>query len=342
MDSHTDYQHHNHAVEPVAENPASRLQASSQEQLAQDINARTSSDYTSPSGLFLTTTGTYLPRPVLILTSRDLNSHAIGNQPRLINNTAPKALSNRIPPIHNISTTNYYNTNIPIPSTSDARMGRSTNHSLPWGVHNTEVEFPPSAQLNHTYLPLGPQNGTEAQEEPQRRQQKKSTVGRVKTTMRRTSSWSFGIFPAWGELNTVQNKLYAIIGMALASVIASVAVLRNQHNLIEGEWTTIWLWAIVSVVILVFLLAFNNHRDAQLQECGGAYRYTHRWVELGDLDDSTAGISAALRHHNSISYAHHHSRGDSLPLTTHMQYRQIQFDEPQAPLQASATLHHGE
>ncbi|OTA96195.1 hypothetical protein M434DRAFT_9063 [Hypoxylon sp. CO27-5] len=293
------------------------------EQQARETNMRAANSDARTSAHFLTTTGTLLPRPILVPSTRNLTPRAAGKRVAFNNNTSAE---------------NNSSIEMPQSSSSTARKGRSAgNPFLPWGVRGNNVRFPRSAQLDDTHLPFVPPDHPEAQQqEPQDQQQEQhqhqqSTVEKLKVTLRNVRDSIVGIFPGWPEVNTVQNILYGLISIALGSVIASIAVLKHTDNPTEDELTTIWLWIIVSVVVLVFLLAFNNHRDAQLEESGGARHYARNWVELGDLHNRAQAQAAA-----AASAQHNHPRG-SFPPITPIEHRRTQFDESRASRQASTS-----
>ncbi|KAI0097045.1 hypothetical protein F4776DRAFT_554621 [Hypoxylon sp. NC0597] len=298
----------------VAGSSGSAEQPVAREGLAGETNMRATSSDERFSGHFLTTTSTYLPRPVLVPSTRNLT---------------PRGASNQIPPNNNPSVQNNPGISMLRPSPSTDRKGRSTaNQFIPWGVRGTDAKFPRSAQLDDTYLPSVPPDDAEAElEQEQNQHQQQSTVEKIKATLRNARDRIVGVFPGWPQVNTVQNILYGLISIALGSVIASIAVLKHVDNPTDDELTTIWLWIIASVVVLVFLLAFNNHRDAQLHESGGVRHYTRRWVELGDLDNQALASAASRAQHN-------HPRG-RFPPVTHVEHRRHQVDEPQASHQAS-------
>ncbi|KAI0836497.1 hypothetical protein F5Y06DRAFT_305248 [Hypoxylon sp. FL0890] len=294
---------------------------------AEETGAGTAEGGVRASTHFLAPSRTYMPRPLLVPSSRSLVGQASGSQ---LSSTL------RHPPTTNTNTNTNTNINMPQSASSTARKGRSatSNPFLPWGVRGDQVRFPRSRQLDETFLDVAPPpERTEAEHQQQ------GTIDKIKAAFRGAGNWVVGIMPGWPEPDTVQNILYALIFIALANAIAAIATLKRANNATEDELTTLWLWVIVSVVVLVFILAFNNHRDAQIQESGGARHHDHRWVELGDLD--TQARATAPGHHNyGAGRAQRHPR-DRLPLpVAHIPRHQPRVDESQASREATADPEH--
>ncbi|KAI8961355.1 hypothetical protein F5Y11DRAFT_366802 [Daldinia sp. FL1419] len=89
------------------------------------------------------------------------------------------------------------------------------------------------------------------------------------------------------DTDVTQIVLYILIGLATLNVIASIKVhksLPDTHTEDEKVDSLIWLWG--SIVGLILILIFNQHRAAGIEEWGpsrGLYR-NPSWVELGDRD----------------------------------------------------------
>ncbi|KAI1134615.1 hypothetical protein F5Y05DRAFT_422004 [Hypoxylon sp. FL0543] len=259
------------AAEGTATGSAGRQLSANQGEGTTRTNTGRSNHAGRPRLPFLTTTGLFSPRPTLISSYQGPSSSQVNH-----NLTASS--------INNLSASKSYS------CSSAARKGKGlamgTSPSLPWGVRRAQVKLPRSTQLDDTFLAVGSPERKGGQEPrlPHQAQQQLECQTRGMLEKSKGATRHAGILPSLSEVTSVQSILYAIIAVALANAIASVTVLNRAAVVPGDELMAIRLWAVASVAILVVVLAYNNHRDAQTQESGGARRqHDRRWIELGDL-----------------------------------------------------------
>ncbi|KAI1641841.1 uncharacterized protein F4817DRAFT_363550 [Daldinia loculata] len=124
---------------------------------------------------------------------------------------------------------------------------------------------------------------------------------RVCVFFRKGYNWVVGIFTFRPGYNTdaVQIVLYCLIGAATVSIIASANMLKSSSDKqTEDVKNGILLWLFGSVVLLVLILVFNQHRASGIEEWGPSRGlYTEApWVEMGNRNYRPRGRPQQSRH----------------------------------------------
>ncbi|KAI1373144.1 hypothetical protein F4677DRAFT_462515 [Hypoxylon crocopeplum] len=87
-------------------------------------------------------------------------------------------------------------------------------------------------------------------------------------------------------MDITQTGIYSLMGLAIASIIASAVVFSRMTRPMEVQKIAVTIWLGSSILLLLFMLAINNSRAARLAEWGpgrGNRFIDHYWVELGDV-----------------------------------------------------------